>query len=83
MKSKTGNEENMKPEFKPCPFCGGEASIGKITYDPKSNIAKLNKQNIFYFVNCITCGASNQGLVGHSNKNEATTHWNTRILDLK
>lgn len=63
----------------PCPFCGGEAYLNTHCYNAKSDIAILNKQRIFYGVNCIKCGADITGLVGCKNDEDAINKWNTRI----
>jgi hypothetical protein len=59
-----------------CPFCGGEGNTGTVRYSPNSEIAQLNKQNVFHFVSCAHCGSSNQGLIGHHTPDEAIAHWN-------
>jgi len=62
-----------------CPFCGGEAKVGTIEYQSGSDITKLNGgQTLYYFVNCISCGTKNAGLVGWRTEEEAVKHWNTR-----
>jgi Lar family restriction alleviation protein len=64
----------------PCPFCGGEARINQTTYSNKENsIVKLNGTNVFYGVNCISCGADTRGLVGSKTEQEAIDRWNKRI----
>lgn len=61
-----------------CPFCGGVAAYGEVTYHERSDIARLNKQTLFHSVNCIVCGTSNRGLVGFKTKEQAAKHWNFR-----
>lgn len=63
----------------PCPFCGGEAALGSVRYTEKT--AKENgwHQTEFHSVNCIRCGVSNQGLVGHRDQETAAMRWNTRV----
>jgi len=74
-------------ELKPCPFCGRDASAeGKVNY--KNSLKKKSERNAWwadgtpidmaYFCNCMSCGASNQGLLGHRTKAEAIEQWNTR-----
>lgn len=62
----------------PCPFCGGEASFGRIEYGEDSEQARLNGQSEFYFVNCMFCGADNCGIVGKKSPQLAAAHWNGR-----
>lgn len=62
----------------PCPFCGGEASIGTTRIsDPMT--AKLNNRTNGFFVNCKICGANNNTLhLGYATKEIAAHYWNTR-----
>lgn len=62
----------------PCPFCGGEASIGTTRIsDPMT--AKLNNRTNGFFVNCKICGANNNSLrLGYATKEIARHYWNTR-----
>ncbi len=62
----------------PCPFCGGEASIGTTRIsDPMT--AKLNNRTNGFFVNCKICGANNNCLhLGYATKEIAQHYWNTR-----
>ena len=69
------------PELIDCPFCGGEAAHGKVTYPKDSSVARLNGQRIFYYISCVLCGASNQGLAGYKSAPEAAYTWNTRAPD--
>jgi hypothetical protein len=71
------------PELKPCPFCGGKASAdGKIIYgkeheawwDDGSQILKA------YFANCVKCGTSNRGILGHQTREKAIAAWSTRAF---
>jgi Lar family restriction alleviation protein len=69
----------MTPETrKPCPFCGGNPARGHVNYHAQSETARLNKQSQFYFINCVECGASNQGMVGFSTEDDAIAAWNRR-----
>lgn len=61
-----------------CPFCGGRASFGTVTYAARSDIARLNGQRVFHAVNCIECGSNNRGLIGYLTEHEASAHWNKR-----
>lgn len=73
-------EDEMKEsKLLPCPFCGGEASLGTVTYDKRSEIVRLNKQQTFYGVNCIECGATTFGIIGSKTEEEAKQRWNTRV----
>lgn len=59
----------METELKPCPFCGGEADIGK--YGEDVGIT-------FYFI-CCTCGAE---LDRHTVTEKAAIEaWNRRADD--
>jgi len=62
----------------PCPFCGGEAAHGTITYSDKTVKYQKWDQSVFYKVNCIICGANNLGLVGHITPEKAAENWNKR-----
>lgn len=60
-------------ELLPCPFCGGEASIGE-------GSLSLNGDR-YYFVNCADCLASTNILIPESapyTKQMATKYWNRR-----
>ncbi len=68
----------MVEEIKPCPFCGGEASVGKSTYAKDSEIAVLKGQNVFYSVNCHSCNGR-RNLIGEKSHKEAIEKWNQRV----
>jgi len=70
--------EREKRDIKPCPFCGGEASVGKITYGASCVEENKWKQATFYFVNCTVCGSDSKGLIGSHSETEAINKWNTR-----
>lgn len=72
----------MKSKLKPCPFCGGEASVNITKYHAESDVAKLNGQASFYGVNCVSCGADTRGLVGSKTEEEAIRAWNRRAPEL-
>ena len=61
-----------------CPFCGGDATVGTVTYQEGSMVARANGRCLFFFVSCAWCGSSNQGLVGKASQDEAVIHWNRR-----
>lgn len=66
-----------------CPFCGGEASSsGVVRYQPKHQAWWKDKTRITkaYFCNCLSCGTTNKGLLGHQSPALAVKHWNTRCL---
>lgn len=64
----------MKPELKPCPFCGGEASI--TLYDPYDGY----QGNCGYYVVCCSkCSVQMQ----NSNKEKLIKEWNRRANDEK
>jgi len=73
-------EEPLKPKLKACPFCGGEAAYGKVTYPQSAADEHGWSQRQFHSVNCIYCGSSNQGIIGHRTQEEAAQHWNTRTV---
>lgn len=66
----------------PCPFCGGEASAeGVTTYNKHHQAWWEDGTQVLraYFVNCIKCGVTNQGLLGgRQTRVEAIAAWNTR-----
>jgi Zn ribbon nucleic-acid-binding protein len=62
----------------PCPFCGGEAAHGTVTYDSASARKQWWTQETFFSVNCVVCGVNNRGLVGHRTRQEAAVAWNRR-----
>ncbi|MFA5324254.1 MAG: Lar family restriction alleviation protein [Smithella sp.] len=64
-----------------CPFCGGQASHGTQRISDKQTI-KLNGTDTFYFINCVVCGADNQGILGHKTIQQAEDHWNKRYTDI-
>lgn len=65
-------------ELKPCPFCGGDAAPGTITYSKMMVQDQGWNQDTFHKVNCIQCGANNLGLIGFTTEMEAIKAWNTR-----
>ena len=59
-------------ELKPCPFCGGDASIGN---------GLKGHDGDYYFVNCTDCLASTNLLIVEGNeltRDAAIAAWNTR-----
>ncbi|MES1979596.1 MAG: Lar family restriction alleviation protein [Pseudomonadota bacterium] len=67
--------------LKPCPFCGGEASdTGVIRYDHKHEAFFKDGTRITeaFFCNCISCGVTNRGMLGHQTREKAITAWNRR-----
>jgi hypothetical protein len=68
------------PALKPCPWCGGEAAPNTITYDSAFVKDQGWNQDTFHGVNCISCGASNRGLVGFKTPDEAIKAWNARAM---
>ena len=71
-------EVEMKDKLKPCPFCGGEASIGKVKYAFDSETAKLNSRNIGYFPACTQCSAQLMFSICFVTQKEAIKAWNWR-----
>jgi hypothetical protein len=74
--------ELQKLSLKPCPFCGGEASYNTVTYSESMVEEQEWSQAKFHGVNCIHCGVSNLGLVGHRTTDDAARHWNVRHTTL-
>lgn len=67
----------MKNEFdlKPCPFCGGEASISETftVYDGS------HKTPSTYYGSCMLCGCNMKGVGGGlETKEQAAEYWNNR-----
>lgn len=70
------NDYNLKLET--CPICKGECSVGTVRYC-ESTVREQNwPQSTYYFINCVSCGTNNKGLVGYSTPGKAAEHWNTR-----
>ena len=68
----------LQGELLPCPFCGGEASIGTTRIGCKRT-AELNNRTNGFFVNCIICGSNNNFLhLGYATEEIAKEHWNKR-----
>lgn len=69
----------MVPELLPCPFCGGAASPdGVVRYGDRHAEEQGWKQSEFYYCNCMHCGVSNKGIVGHNTRDDAVAAWNRR-----
>jgi hypothetical protein len=62
----------------PCPMCGGAAGNATTRYDARTVKEQKWQQSVFYYCNCISCGVSNAGIVGHKTVEEAQSHWNHR-----
>lgn len=62
----------------PCPFCGGEANIGKRTYTDKTVAEQEWPQATFYFVACAVCTAQTDTLRGCLSEDVAAERWNRR-----
>lgn len=65
----------------PCPFCGGEASAdGSVRYHENHEAWWDDGERILdaYFCNCVKCGISNLGLLGHRTRADAIAKWNKR-----
>lgn len=72
----------MSAALLPCPFCGGDASLGTMEYARPQELLDGRFQTLFYFVNCERCGADNRGLVGRVSAEAAAEHWNRRSAPL-
>jgi hypothetical protein len=68
-------------DLRPCPFCGGKAAFGTVTYGEKTVAYQHWDQDTFHKINCIICGTDNCGLVGHRTQSDAAEHWNKRATD--
>ena len=65
--------------LKPCPFCGGESSLGTNTITRWKDLEGNNGAFTGYSVNCIMCGSTNRGIAeGFRTPEKATEHWNRR-----
>ena len=53
-------------ELKPCPFCGGEATL---RYEPSPGV---------YYVHCDTCGSETGNTGLYRKEDKAIDAWNTR-----
>jgi hypothetical protein len=70
-------------KLQPCPFCGGDAAPGHISYSrplDDTNWEDGSPVTEAHFVGCVRCGAvSRSGIVsGYQTKAEAIERWNTR-----
>lgn len=65
-------------ELRGCPFCGGEAAFATAKYTEQTIKTNGWTQGTFYFVSCIICGSSTQGLVGQEDREQAAKKWNQR-----
>ncbi|WP_454915016.1 hypothetical protein [Xanthobacter sediminis] len=63
----------------PCPFCGGDAAFGTISYSPGVVKEQGWSQDTFHSVNCVRCGTNNGGVVGYPTQADAARHWNRRM----
>lgn len=68
-----------------CPFCGGKGSdAGRQhrSYTRKEDInawwSDGTPVETSYFCSCISCGASNRGMLGFQTQDEAVAAWNRR-----
>lgn len=67
----------------PCPFCGGEAHPGTVSYHRPLNDVEWEDGSpitIAHFVSCASCGASSRTTIagGHQTRTKAVAAWNTR-----
>lgn len=68
-------------DLKPCPFCGGEAvATGVVRYHDKHEawFSDGTRALVAHFCNCIACGITNRGLIGHQTQEKAIAAWNQR-----
>lgn len=65
----------------PCPFCGGEAAFGTVRYGDATVKEQRWEQDTFHLVNCVLCGADNQGVIGHRTQDAAAERWNRRAAN--
>lgn len=69
-----------KLKMLPCPFCGGEASIGSTTYSEITVREQEWDQDTFYHVGCMHCGGECKGVVGFETREAAAAEWNKRVM---
>lgn len=65
----------------PCPFCDGSAhpdGVVRYSNDHEAWFKDGTRATEAFFVNCIRCGVSNKGLIGHQTRDDAIAAWNTR-----
>jgi len=62
-----------------CPFCGGYGALGTVRYSERMVRENGWGQDSFYYVNCMSCGASTVGLVGAVTQADAIAKWNRRV----
>ncbi len=67
-------------EIKRCPFCNGEANIGKVKFSDNCEEVKLNNRNIGYFGQCIQCSATMQCGISYETEEIAAAKWNKRFV---
>ncbi len=71
----------MSAALRPCPWCGGEASPhGEVNYHDSHEAFFADGTQILkaYFVNCLQCGVTNKGLLGHQTREKSIVAWNRR-----
>ena len=73
----------MSDKLKPCPFCGGDAHIGTVTYSrPLQDATWADGSPILkaYFGHCASCAAGHRNSVagGYPTKAAAAAAWNRR-----
>jgi Lar family restriction alleviation protein len=61
----------MKSRLKHCPFCGGVATLDKLTYEPHEEVS------------CSRCGATGPRRSAIAEKGQASRGWNRRAKEPK
>ncbi len=66
----------MTEKLKPCPFCGGRASIRAVTPVHSSDAKKYGYGD--YFVMCENCLTTSNN---YNTEERAAEHWNRRYMN--
>lgn len=73
-------------ELKPCPFCGGAASIGEIrcTSSPNAHWSDGTECLHSFFGSCVACGSNTLSLgIGQQTRDKAIAAWNRRAPEVR
>lgn len=73
------NPQFATPRISPCPFCGGDGSLGTTTISRWKDMSGNYGSFTGHSVNCIVCGATTRGIAEGSKTPElAIEIWNRR-----